>query len=50
MTDMPGQALATSASFLAEISVRLPQKIFIFVIQKNSYRIKVSNIKLDAKV
>ena len=32
----------TSASVLAEISVRSPQKLFIFIIQKNLFRIEVS--------
>ena len=34
---------ATSASFLADLSVRSPRKLFIFIIYKNIFWIKVSN-------
>ena len=36
--------LYTSASFLAEISVNSPWKLFIFIIYKNIFCIKVSKI------
>ena len=36
----------SSASFLAATSVSSPQKIFIFIIQTNLFRIKVSNKKI----
>ena len=36
------EALASSASFLAELSVRSPRKLIIFIIQKNIFWIQVS--------
>ena len=36
-----------SASFLAEISIRSPRKIFIFIIYKNVFWIKVSRKVCD---
>ena len=38
--------MLTSASFLAEISVRSPQKLYIFFIYKNIFWLKVSKKKL----
>ena len=35
-----------SASFLAELSVRSPRKLFIFIIKKNIFWIKVSKNKI----
>ena len=35
-------ALTTSAAVLAEISLKSPRKIFVFIIKKFIYRIKVS--------
>ena len=41
------EGVKVSASFLAEISVRPPRKIFIFIIPKNIFWIKVSKKKLS---
>ena len=39
------KAIPTTAAVLAETLLRSPRKVFIFIINKNIYRIKVSKNK-----